>query len=304
MAYLAPAGVRQGASADTDAGREPEEDTVPVHAVRPLEPFEVKSEGVWQVAFQDDFYATVAELKEGANTLFKIKDYDAAIAYYGIAIDKLRDLRTSDLSTVMLIHGGTLVPGRVGTLNSKSQKATVTIQQPCSSQSHEVSVPVRTLIPAHERHLVLQGSLYMNRARSLTQLERNQEAAQDLSVVICLWDMCGTGTERQEQLTKAYYLRAKTRLSRMKIEPTRADVRAAWSLEPPEATAKLLRQLEREVSLAEKEKIRSNKDRERNREVRRRRDVATGRLSARGAETDAARVAVASVAHALPVVSV
>merc|ERR1712157_132054 len=65
--------------------------------------------------------------------------------------------------------------------------------------------------------------------------------------------------DKQEQLTKAYYLRAKTRLSRLKIEPARADLRAAWSLEPPEVTAKLLRQLERDIDFAQKERVRSNK---------------------------------------------
>merc|ERR1712167_474483 len=100
---------------------------------------------------------------------------------------------------------------------------------------------------------------YMNRSRSLSQLGHSQEAAQDLSVVIGLWGAALDGQEKREQLTKAYYLRAKTRLSRMRIAQARADVRSAWALEPPAATAKLLKQVEREIDIAEKEKIRSNK---------------------------------------------
>jgi len=66
-------------------------------------------------------------------------------------------------------------------------------------------------------------------------------------------------SERREQLIKAHYLRARTRLARLRIEPARADLAGAIALDPPEATGKLLRQLQRDIDVAERDRMQSNK---------------------------------------------
>eukprot|EP00439_Symbiodinium_sp_Y106_P073214 s828_g13.t1 len=120
----------------------------------------------------------------------------------------------------------------------------------------------------HTRTLLrAEGSLHLNRSRALAQLGHQAEAAQDLSIVISLWaahaaagsPRIGKDEECKEQLVKAFYLRAKTRMSRQRIEPARSDLAAAAALRPAEATAKLLRQAERELEAVQKEKVRSNK---------------------------------------------
>merc|ERR1712039_454776 len=96
----------------------------------------------------------------------------------------------------------------------------------------------------------------------------NQEAAQDLSVAIALRQSPPMGAadvgeadeeERRKQLAKAYFLRAKTRLARLRVQPARADVREAWKLEPPEDTAKELSGLEKTIALEERRQRISNK---------------------------------------------
>mmetsp|Transcript_4490 Transcript_4490/g.9124 ORF Transcript_4490/g.9124 Transcript_4490/m.9124 type:complete len:350 (+) Transcript_4490:1-1050(+) len=250
--------------------------TVPASAVRRLEAFEVGSQEERRKAFDGDFYAAVAAAKEDANTVFKLGDMHAAMEYYTQAIDELRRfqaLEPGEDCQALLNQDGALVLGRVRTVDLRSRLACVVP----AAGGEPRTVSWRALIRIHREHLVLQGSLYMNRARCLTQAGRQQEAAQDLSLVVSLWtasrpaeapprglperleQLAKVPVEGREQLTKAYYLRAKTRLSRMRIEPARSDAREAWALEPPEATAKLLRQLDREIDTAKKEILRSNK---------------------------------------------
>merc|ERR1719210_2370930 len=116
----------------------------------------------------------------------------------------------------------------------------------------------------------------MNRAKSLVQVGCHQEAAQDLTVAIGLWAAHDEGArrgggkfarplsatevaEQKEQLAKAYFLRAKTRLARLKLEPARSDLREALALEPAAAMVGLLQQLERDIEVAHREQVRSNK---------------------------------------------
>lgn len=125
-------------------------------------------------------------------------------------------------------------------------------------------IPEQVLIGVHLEQLLLQGSLHLNRSRALAQLGQQPEAAQELSVTMALWAAHGAagrsmGQEATEQLIKAHYLRAKTRILRQRPEPARADLRSAWALGPAPGTAALLRQAEREVDVMEKEKLRSNK---------------------------------------------
>ncbi|CAK0884921.1 unnamed protein product [Prorocentrum cordatum] len=260
VAYLPQEEVWPGAA--PRRAEEEEEDTVPAESARPLEDFEVRREADWQDALRRDFYGTLSSLKEGANSLFKLRDYDAAVAYYSAAISELQDVEAAGLGRALLIQGGSFVLGTVRSFDARGRQAVVVTDAPGAGgqpTAQSFTLAARTLIAVHDGHLQLQGSLYMNRARSLAQQGRNREAAQDLSVVIGLWAACDDESERREQLLKAHCLRAKTRLARMRVGPAREDVAAAWALGPPEATAGLLRQLERDVAAAEKEKLRSNR---------------------------------------------
>lgn len=249
-----------------DAQAAEEEATLPVSAVRPLEDFEVQPEQELRGAFAEDLFATAARVKDEANCLFKLPDYEAAVERYALAIDELRRFSsgTSSSSTQVLVNqGGVLRKGIVTANNSESERADVELVDLQSRQRHVVrGAPCRTLVVVREEQLQLQTALYMNRARSLMQLSRQQEAAQDLSIVIGFWSAPGrVGTEaaetdaeqeRRKYLAKALFLRAKTRLARLRIEPARADVREAWSLDPPEDTAKELRSLEKNIDITHK----------------------------------------------------
>jgi len=179
---------------------------------------------------------------------------------------------------VLVNQAGSLVLGKATNFGAGSEKADVVLCKPEAGRQPFVNgVPWRALIPVHEGCLLLHTSLYMNRARCLAQVGRSQQAAQDLSIVIALWAVRREGAapsgearsdeasdameaaEQTKQLITAHYLRAKTRLSRLKFEQARADLQAAWALNPPEATANLLRQLEREIEVGKKEQTQSNK---------------------------------------------
>mmetsp|Transcript_74121 Transcript_74121/g.241001 ORF Transcript_74121/g.241001 Transcript_74121/m.241001 type:complete len:373 (-) Transcript_74121:46-1164(-) len=254
-----------GQLADTEIAAE-EEATLPVSAVRPLEEFEVQTEPELRLAFAEDLFATAARVKDEANCLFKLPDYEAAVEHYALAIDELRRFSsgTASSSTQVLVNqAGVLRKGTVTAINSESERADVELVDLQSGQRQVVrGAPCRTLVVVREEQLQLQTALYMNRARSLMQLSRQQEAAQDLSIVIGFWSAPGrVGTEatetnaeqeRRKHLAKALFLRAKTRLARLRIEPARADVREAWSLDPPEDTAKELRSLEKNIDITHK----------------------------------------------------
>jgi len=252
----------QGGSHETEL-------TLAASDVRRLEAFEVRPEEERRGDFEGDFYGAVAAAKENANAIFKLGDTWAAVEYYTQVIDELRRFRAlqpGEACQVLLTQDGALVLGHVLSVEGAGQRATVAQATAATGAPRTRTLPWRALIRIHNEHLPLQGSLYLNRARGLMQTGRQQEAAQDLSVVVGLWTAGSAAAEqapglaaRLEQLAKAYYLRAKTRLSRMRIEPARSDARAAWALEPPEATAKLLRQLDREIDAAHKELLRSNK---------------------------------------------
>eukprot|EP00927_Polykrikos_kofoidii_P032486 TRINITY_DN27663_c0_g1_i2.p1 TRINITY_DN27663_c0_g1~~TRINITY_DN27663_c0_g1_i2.p1 ORF type:complete len:576 (+),score=130.64 TRINITY_DN27663_c0_g1_i2:114-1841(+) len=264
---------------DGTENTEQEEATVPFTAIRALEDFEVNSEDLHR-ALMEDLYSGAALAKEHGNKLFKMKDYEAAAHLYGQAIDELYEFQEPQPGSdcwVLMNQGGALVLGSVRSVNVEAEKAEVALYRTDVDQIQVFKgAPWRTLIPVHEDHLVLHSSLYTNRAKSLVQLGRNQEAAQDLTVTIGLWAARDEGArrgggkmtrsvsatevaEQREQLTKAYFMRSKTRLARMKLEQARSDVKEAKSLEPAAAMISLLQQLERDIDSAQKEQVRSNK---------------------------------------------
>jgi len=239
-----------------------DEATVCASDVRPLEEFETNEQ---PSAFNVNLYETAATTKENANVLFKLGDIEAAIEHYTRAIDELKCVGTSGLcgeDTVLLNRGGKLIAACLHDIDRNKQTAKVSVDGGADTIS---SAPWRVLIQVHGAHLQLQSSLFMNRARGLAQLGHQQDAAQDLTVAIALWtasDEAGANisvNERKEQLTKCFCLRARTRLARMRVEPARTDITAAWALQPSDASSKLLRQLETEADAAQREQTRSNR---------------------------------------------
>merc|ERR1712232_149433 len=223
IAYRPYAQAWPGASVASKKGREPKEESVPKSCVEPLEEFECRKENVWQKQFKDDFYGAIKALKEGADDLFiETKDYDASLEYYSSAIDKLRDVRPSELKTVIFTpvddtdedeedgppkerYG--LVLGNVKTVDAKTQTAFVAFDTADGSEKI-VRAAFSSLIAIHESEMALQSSIYMNRARIWMQVDRSAEAEQDLSIVVTLWTNQEEGSARNEQLSKCHCLRA------------------------------------------------------------------------------------------------
>eukprot|EP00746_Dinoflagellata_sp_MGD_P015610 gnl/MRDRNA2_/MRDRNA2_134759_c0_seq1.p1 gnl/MRDRNA2_/MRDRNA2_134759_c0~~gnl/MRDRNA2_/MRDRNA2_134759_c0_seq1.p1 ORF type:complete len:449 (-),score=97.85 gnl/MRDRNA2_/MRDRNA2_134759_c0_seq1:46-1392(-) len=259
-----------------------EEETVPFSCIKPLENFEVCPASIWQNDFAENLYSTATKGKEGGNELFKMKDYQSAIEQYTMVIDELRRFQPAPGGAetqqwVLVNHEGSLSLGGVRASDSLSERCEVGLYKADVNQVKVLAgVPWRTLIPVHEDYLLLQSSLYMNRARCWMQFNRNKEAAQDLSMVIGLWEAKDEGArrcqgrfareltgaevaEKREQLTKAYYLRAKTRAARSKYDLANADIQASLAQNPSAETKRLLDLLEREITLSHKEQVQSNK---------------------------------------------
>eukprot|EP00930_Biecheleria_cincta_P049984 TRINITY_DN35175_c0_g1_i1.p1 TRINITY_DN35175_c0_g1~~TRINITY_DN35175_c0_g1_i1.p1 ORF type:complete len:440 (+),score=95.60 TRINITY_DN35175_c0_g1_i1:95-1414(+) len=263
-----------------DGGSEEKEETFPSAQVQPLEDFEIQSDESWTARFAEDLYGTAAAVKDHANALFKIKDYAAAVQMYGRAIEKMKQFQVPSAGAecwVIMNHGGALVLGSVRSVDQAAAKADVALYQGDVDQLQVFrGAPWRVLIPVHEDALTLNSTLYTNRAKSLVQLGCHQDAAQDLTIAVGLWAARDEGArrgggrlarqlssaevaEQQEQLVKIYYLRARTRLARMKLESARRDLIEAQSLNPAAPMAALLQQLERDIELAQREQTKSNK---------------------------------------------
>lgn len=281
---------RGAEAAEAAAGGQVDEATVRIDALQPLEASELSTEASWRQHFEEDLYRAAAATKDAANALFKLRDFEAAIDMYSRAIEELQRVSGPDPEAcgaeegrpvlrgtrVLANQGGCLALGSIQSVAPELEQADV-LFDPSGSESAEgclvKGAPWRTLIQVHVTELQLQTGLYMNRARSWSQLGCHQDAAPDLSIVIGLWSSVAPGMlpppgasghlpndgERRDALLKAFFLRAKGRVARMRIGPATADLQAAWALDPPDATAKLLRQLERDLAAAKKEQARSNK---------------------------------------------
>jgi len=243
------------------AEKEDNDATVAIRCLRPLETGELAF--LEPNAFETNRFDAAMNAKDVGNVLFKLGDVGAAAELYGRAIEALERGGPCRCNTWVLANRhGRLLPGKI-ILVDDSGKADVELR---NERTKEVvrGIPQNVLIAVQLEHLMLQGSLHLNRSRALSQMDQQQEAAQDLSVVISLWAAYAASgssmqAESKEQLIKAHFLRAKTRISRQRPEPAREDLRSAWALKPSTATAALLRQAEREVEIMEKEKVKSNK---------------------------------------------
>ncbi|CAE7559731.1 rnhA [Symbiodinium natans] len=220
-----------------------------------------------ELCFDDAFETLGAQgAKDVGNLLFKLGDMEAAAEFYTRGLKLLESCAGSaqdNVEWVLANRHGSLQPARV-VCRGAADRLDLKL---CGTGEVIEGIPGSAVLGVRLEQLMLQGSLHLNRSRALTQLGHQAEAAQDLSIVISLWAThSAAGSPRvakdeecKEQLVKAYYLRAKTRLSRQRIEPARNDLAAAAALRPGEATAALLRQAERELEAVQKEKVRSNK---------------------------------------------
>ncbi|CAE7420830.1 rnhA [Symbiodinium necroappetens] len=268
------------------------EATVAADSLRPLHDEELSFED--EEAFEGP---GAQRAKEVGNLVFKVGDMEAAAELYARAL-KVLERCEDGVEWVLANRHGSLQPARVcrgPRLRRRSRlcghpariatvwrcqrrRPAVAERSPdsapdrvdlkfCGTDEVLHGVPLPAVLGVRLDQLLLQGSLHLNRSRALAQLGHQAEAAQDLSIVISLWaahaaagsPRIGKDEECKEQLVKAFYLRAKTRMSRQRIEPARSDLAAAAALRPAEATATLLRQAERELEAVQKEKVRSNK---------------------------------------------
>ncbi|CAE7035799.1 rnhA [Symbiodinium sp. CCMP2592] len=268
------------------------EATVAADSLRPLHDEELSLDD--DKAFEGPGAAQRA--KEVGNLVFKLGDMEAAAELYARALKVLERCedgvewvlanRHGSLQPARVCRGPRLRrrsrlcghPARIATICQRRWRPAVAERSPdsapdridlkfCGTDEVLQGVPLSAVLGVRLDQLLLQGSLHLNRSRALAQLGHQAEAAQDLSIVISLWaahaaagsPRIGKDEECKEQLVKAFYLRAKTRMSRQRIEPARSDLAAAAALRPAEATATLLRQAERELEAVQREKVRSNK---------------------------------------------
>jgi len=208
--------------------------------VSELEAFERRSDRETTALLEQNSSFALYTLKDEANILFKLKDYVAAAEHYSKAIDFL-SRRQSPF--VVFSCGGSLVAQTVTWVGS-------------SAKAGERQIEASQVVNVHDVNA--QTPLYLNRARAYALLQKQQLAAQDLTMAIAIWDHFPNHPERPAKLCKAYYLRARSRLARNKFEAARQDCQACWQLEAPD-TSSLLRQLERDIEVQQQEFLRSNK---------------------------------------------
>merc|ERR1712032_1776218 len=94
----------------------------------------------------------------------EIKDFDAALEYYTFAIDKLRDVPSSDLSEVIVDRDGSFVLAKIKAVDVPTKVAFVEFLGGDAANSSS-GVALETVTPIHQKQFALQGTLHANRAR-------------------------------------------------------------------------------------------------------------------------------------------
>mmetsp|Transcript_126198 Transcript_126198/g.403895 ORF Transcript_126198/g.403895 Transcript_126198/m.403895 type:complete len:958 (+) Transcript_126198:65-2938(+) len=205
-------------------------------------------------AFKDNFYKTASAVKEEGNSLFKLKDFEAAHERYTVAIEAFVKRPFSQGQQVLVICQNSGKPELVCT-----SVASRDAEGSCELRNGQ-EVPASALLPVLQELLPLETSLFMNRARCRQNLGMHLEAAQDLSAVVALWKACDrrmleADPEMKEAEAKglytAEYLRARSRLTLGLIKQASLDVKDALARNPPTATVKQLRELKAEVQAAQ-----------------------------------------------------
>jgi len=238
------------------AGEEEDEETVKLQQIRALEEFESKTGLQKTMDENSDFFACCSVLKEQGNTLFKLKDYETASWWYGQIVNQFMSRELREEHWVMLMRDGSLELARVRSVVSNDLVNLVFDKN--GKQMGLSNVSAAALVPVFHDHLLLQTSVYMNRARCFANLNKNQEAAQDLTTVIGLWGCVnvlpdpedGAREAASEGLCKAHYLRGKTRLGRGRHDLAASDVKAAMAGNPAPALLRQIRQLERDIEIS------------------------------------------------------
>mmetsp|Transcript_70871 Transcript_70871/g.196891 ORF Transcript_70871/g.196891 Transcript_70871/m.196891 type:complete len:959 (-) Transcript_70871:39-2915(-) len=236
-------------------GGQDEEEGVPAKKVQRLMPFEDTGASI-AAEPAGSVYQVASAYKEEGNQLFKIKDFEAAHEKYSMMVAKFCGGQRSRGQQV-------LVRSAAGT-KAELQRATVTSVDAGGEceLSNGTEVAAASTIPVFHELLPLQTAAHMNRARCRQNLALHKEAAQDLTVVLGLWDaadrrMLEADPEMKDAEAKglytAHYLRAKSRLARKLAKQAAADVKAGLAREPPATMAKQLRQLKAEVQAAQEE---------------------------------------------------
>jgi molecular chaperone HtpG len=254
---------------DEDAGtvdvmysgsKEEDEEGVPIKAVQALLPFEL-GQGAAEQDFKSTFYKTANSVKDEGNQLYKLKDFEAASERYSqIICAYMSQPRAGRQVLVVSEENGKAFLKSVGVLNCDAEGM--------CELSNGMEVQTYATLPVDDKGgLPLQTAAYMNRARCRQSLGEHCEAAQDLSVVLGLWNAADKGMlEADPEMKKdevkglytAQYLRAKSRLARGFVKQASADVRDALARNPPPATVKQLRELKAQVQAAMEEHKRVN----------------------------------------------
>eukprot|EP00928_Gymnodinium_smaydae_P024927 TRINITY_DN20018_c0_g2_i4.p1 TRINITY_DN20018_c0_g2~~TRINITY_DN20018_c0_g2_i4.p1 ORF type:complete len:317 (-),score=47.76 TRINITY_DN20018_c0_g2_i4:284-1234(-) len=235
--------------------REREEESVPCSAVQALEEVEIRRDAAWSQHFKDNFYGAIVTLKDGGDGLFmEVKDYDAALEYHTLAIEKLKEVKPCDLCAVIVRQETGFMSGNVDAVDAVTKTAFVKVNPDHGSASKTICVDLDALIPIHEQQLALQGSLYSNRARIWTLLDKMAEANRDLFTVITMHSDAQRSQAWHDCVAKARLLRAKIRLSLDQAQPAKEDVKEALSLDVPQDTSDLMWTFYREMEKQIKEK--------------------------------------------------
>jgi hypothetical protein len=235
-----------------------DEDGVPVKSIQALLPFELAPNSD---RFQESLFKGASALKEEGNQLFKLKDFDAASERYSAVVAAFA-ARSRERGQQVLVCDEADSTAMLKAVSIRSLDADGGVEL---SDGREVAKSAT--LPVFQELLPLQAAAHMNRARCLQSLASHARAAQDLTVVLALWDaadkrMLEADMEMKEAATKglytAQYLRAKSRLARGLCKQAARDVKLALARKPPAATQKQLRELSTQVQAALEEHRRVN----------------------------------------------
>jgi len=230
-----------------------EEEGVPLKAIQAILPFELSAKADEVARYQESLFKAASQTKEEGNQLYKLKDFDAAIACYSTIIAGFAARPRSRGQQVLSVSEKEgKVQLKVSTVMSSDAEGTCEL-----SDGSEVAA--NAVLPVFQELLPLQTAAHMNRARCQQALGCQSQAAQDLTVVLGLWDaadkrMMEADMEMKEAATKglytAQYLRGKSRLARGFLKQAAADTKEALARKPPVATQKQLRELSTQVNAA------------------------------------------------------
>jgi len=228
----------------------------------------------------ENFLATACRVKEEGNTLFKLRDFEAAAEWYSLIIDAVRHRRIDAGQTVLYPVSGCrfddsvvqrcqhgvcqFVSGERCELGAVLPVLGLQTHKPLLeelSMFRRFSEPVVDQIAADAaspalNHVSVQAAAYINRAQCRSALGLEREAAQDLTLALALWRVLGKAQSCYGDaavvrgLCKAGYLRARTRLNRGFSHAAAADVKEALSWGPPAAVRRQLEDLQAEALVA------------------------------------------------------